>query len=49
MGELRPINPVMMADNSLLGSTNFFALQMRRASNVIIAVTKESSRRHSFD
>jgi class 3 adenylate cyclase/CHASE2 domain-containing sensor protein len=42
MGELRPDHsPVQMADNSLVDSDEFFALQMRRASNVIIAVTKE--------
>jgi class 3 adenylate cyclase/CHASE2 domain-containing sensor protein len=42
MGELRPDHsPVRMADNSLAESDHFFAIQMRRASNVIIAVTKE--------
>ena len=38
-GELRPDHPpVQMADGSLLESDDFFALQMRRANNVILAV-----------
>jgi class 3 adenylate cyclase/CHASE2 domain-containing sensor protein len=38
-GELRPFdNPVRMADDSLKDSDDFFALQMRRANNVILAV-----------
>src|SRR5262249_18343648 len=41
-GELRPDHPpVQMADGSLPDSDEFFALQMQRASNVIIAVTQE--------
>ncbi|MGH7950963.1 MAG: CHASE2 domain-containing protein [Limisphaerales bacterium] len=41
-GELRPDHPpVQMADGSLMESDNFFALQMRRAGNVIIAVTSD--------
>jgi len=42
LGELRPDHsPVRTVDNNLVESDEFFALQMRRASNVIIAVTKE--------
>jgi len=42
LGELRPDHPpVQMADGRIVESDDFFALQMRRASNVIIAVTKE--------
>jgi class 3 adenylate cyclase len=42
LGELRPDQPpVKMADGSLIESDNFFSLQMRRAGNVIIAVTPE--------
>jgi class 3 adenylate cyclase/CHASE2 domain-containing sensor protein len=41
-GELRPDHPpVQMADGSLLDSDEFFALQMRRAGNVLVAVTPE--------
>jgi class 3 adenylate cyclase/CHASE2 domain-containing sensor protein len=41
-GELRPDHPpVQMADGSLIESDDFFALQMRRAGNVLIAVTPE--------
>jgi class 3 adenylate cyclase/CHASE2 domain-containing sensor protein len=41
-GELRPDHPqVQMADGRLLHSDEFFALQMRHASNVVIAVTEE--------
>ncbi len=41
-GELRPDHaPVQMADGSLIESDEFFALQMRRASNVISAFTAE--------
>jgi class 3 adenylate cyclase len=41
-GELRPDHPpVQMADGSLIESDDFFALQARRAGNVIIAVTPE--------
>ena len=41
-GELRPDHPpVQMADGSLMESDDFFALQMRRAGNVIIAITPE--------
>jgi class 3 adenylate cyclase/CHASE2 domain-containing sensor protein len=41
-GELRPDHPpVQMADGSLVESDDFFALQMRRAGNVLIAVTPE--------
>ena len=41
-GELRPDHPpVQMADGSLMESDDFFALQMRRAGNVILAVTPE--------
>ena len=43
-GELRPDHPpVEMANGSLVESDNFFALQMRQASNVIIAVTPDIS------
>ena len=41
--ELRPDHPpVEMADGSLVESDNFFALQMRHASNVVIAVTPDA-------
>jgi class 3 adenylate cyclase len=41
-GELRTDHPqVQMADGSLIESDDFFALQMRRASNVITAFTAE--------
>ena len=41
-GELRPDHPpVQMADGSLIESDDFFALQMRRAGNVIFAFTAE--------
>lgn len=41
-GELRPDHPpVQMADSGLPDSDEFFALQMRRASNVLIAITQE--------
>lgn len=41
-GELRPDHaPVQMADGSLMDSDDFFALQMRRADNVITAFTPE--------
>ena len=41
-GELRPDHPpVQMADGSFLESDEFFALQMRRASNVILAVPED--------
>ncbi len=41
-GELRPDHPpVRMADGRFLDSDEFFALQMRRASNVILAVPKD--------
>ncbi len=41
-GELRPDHaPVQMADGSVIESDDFFALQMRRASNVITAFTTE--------
>jgi class 3 adenylate cyclase len=41
-GELRNDHPpVQMADGSLVESDDFFAQQMRRASNVVIAVTPE--------
>lgn len=41
-GELRPDQPpVQMADGSLPESDEFFALQMKRASNVVIAITQE--------
>jgi class 3 adenylate cyclase/CHASE2 domain-containing sensor protein len=41
-GELRPDHPpVQMADGSLMESDNFFALQMRRAGNTIIAATPD--------
>lgn len=39
-GELRPDNPpVEMANGTLMESDNYFAAQMKQASNVIIAVT----------
>lgn len=42
LGELRDDHPtVQMADGSLIESDDFFALQMRRASNVVIAITPE--------
>jgi class 3 adenylate cyclase/CHASE2 domain-containing sensor protein len=41
-GELRNDHPsVQMADGNLIESDDFFALQMRRAGNVIIAITPE--------
>lgn len=41
-GELRPDHaPVQMADGTLLESDQFFALQMRRAGNVVSAFTTE--------
>ncbi len=41
-GELRHDHPpVQMGDGSLVESDDFFALQMRRAGNVVIAVTPE--------
>src|SRR5207253_4225352 len=41
-GELRPDHaPVQMADGSLPESDVFFASQLQRASNVILAVTKD--------
>ncbi len=41
-GELREDHPpVQMADGSLIESDDFFARQMQRASNVIIAITPE--------
>src|ERR1700722_2441936 len=41
-GELRPAHaPVQMSDGSLIESDDFFALQMRRAGNVISAFTAE--------
>ena len=41
-GELRPDhNPVRMADETLIDSDEFFALQIQRASNVIIAATAD--------
>jgi class 3 adenylate cyclase/CHASE2 domain-containing sensor protein len=41
-GELRPDHaPVQMADGTLMESDQFFALQMRRAGNVISAFTAE--------
>jgi class 3 adenylate cyclase/CHASE2 domain-containing sensor protein len=41
-GELRPDHaPVQMADGSVIESDDFFALQMRRAGNVISAFTAE--------
>ena len=42
-GELRPDHPpVQMANGRLVESDDFFALQMRRATNVLIAVTPEN-------
>ena len=42
LGELRNDHPtVQMGDGSLIESDDFFALQMRRAGNVIIAITPE--------
>jgi len=44
MGELRPDHsPVQMADGRLLDSDDYFALQSKRAGNVIMAVTKDVS------
>ena len=41
-GELRRDHPpVQMANGGLMESDNFFALQMRRAGNVLIAITPE--------
>ena len=41
-GELRPDHsPVQMADGRLIESDEYFALQSKRAGNVIMAVTKE--------
>jgi class 3 adenylate cyclase/CHASE2 domain-containing sensor protein len=41
-GELRNDHPpVQMADGSLIESDDFFAQQMRRASNIVIAITPE--------
>ena len=41
-GELRPDHPlVKMADGALLESDEFLAVQMRRASNTILAVTSD--------
>lgn len=41
-GELRPFDaPVQMADGSLPDSDEFFALQMKRAGNVVIPLTQE--------
>ena len=41
-GELRNDHPpVQMGDGSLIESDDFFALQMRHASNVVIAITPE--------
>jgi len=41
-GELRPDHPpVQMANGGLMESDNFFALQMRRAGNVLIPLTPE--------
>jgi class 3 adenylate cyclase len=41
-GELRPDHPpVHMADDRLVESDDFFALQMRRANNVILAVPED--------
>jgi class 3 adenylate cyclase/CHASE2 domain-containing sensor protein len=41
--ELRPDHPpVQMADGSLVESDNYFALQMRRAKNVILATTADA-------
>jgi class 3 adenylate cyclase len=42
LGELRQDHPpVQMADDSLMESDEFFALQMRRASNVVVAVNQD--------
>jgi class 3 adenylate cyclase len=41
-GELRPDHPpVQMANGSLIESDDFFAMQMRRAKNVLLAVTPD--------
>jgi len=37
-GELRPDPPVHMANDTFMDSDDFFALQMRRANNVILAM-----------
>lgn len=43
-GELRPDHePVRMADDRLVESDEFFAQQLRRAGNVLLAVTPDSS------
>jgi class 3 adenylate cyclase/CHASE2 domain-containing sensor protein len=43
-GELRPDQPpVRMANGALMESDDFFALQMRRAGNVVMAVTPDIS------
>ncbi len=40
-GELRPEHPqVVMADGSGMESDEFFAVQMKRASNVVVAITR---------
>jgi class 3 adenylate cyclase/CHASE2 domain-containing sensor protein len=42
LGELRPLDPpVQMADGGLTDSDEFFALEMKRAGNVVIPVTQE--------
>jgi class 3 adenylate cyclase/CHASE2 domain-containing sensor protein len=42
LGELRPFDPpVQMADGTLTESDDFFALQMKRAGNVVIPLTQE--------
>src|SRR5207253_4985301 len=42
MGELRPDHPAVdMANGKFMESDDFFAMQMKRAGNVIIAITKE--------
>jgi class 3 adenylate cyclase/CHASE2 domain-containing sensor protein len=42
--ELRPDHPqVVMADGSGMESDEFFAMQMRRTSNVVIAITKDAA------
>ena len=41
-GELRPDHPpVQMANGGLMESDDFFALQMRRAGNILLAITPE--------
>jgi class 3 adenylate cyclase/CHASE2 domain-containing sensor protein len=43
-GELRPDNPtVQMADGTFMESDNYFAAEMKQASNVIIAITPQIS------